>query len=282
MATSPKPAEDTSEDENLRLIKERVAQQAETSAEPAPSILDDMDDETKALIASANEQATEIIPYQPGERNTSEEIEQSDVKMPRLKLSQAMSAVAQREDNPIPAGRWYLTQGNVDLGQVIDVVPLKMFKHRSLFRTGIGLLCRSNDMVNGIGNPGGKCDACALQRWKRNPDGSSTPPACNINYNYPVIVLPFGEDQDPSVAMLTFSRTSSDAAKELNGAKQVSLKDWNGTTYRIGRDVARNVKGTFFVAKVISSEKTSPENIELAKNYMGDTDSDSFEDDDTE
>jgi len=277
MATTAKESSDqTPEDENLKLIQERVAKQAESSPEPQGEEIE-MDEETKALIASANESSTELIPYRPGERNTSQEIEQEDVKLPRLKLAQAMSDVAQREENPIPAGQWYLTQGNVALGPSVQIVPLRMFKHRSLYRTGIGLLCRSMDMVNGVGTPGGKCEACALSKWRQTDEGNRVPPACNVNYNYPVIVLT--EKDDPSLAMLTFSRTGSDAAKTLNGIKQVSLKSWEQKTHTLGRKLVKNTKGNFFVPEVTTSENTHPELLEIAKQAMG-ADDDDFDDDD--
>jgi hypothetical protein len=179
-------------------------------------------------------------------------IDRGDVTYPRIKLGQQMS---QRVvDGEIPAGHWYLNIDGTDLGRVVKIVPLSMFKHRSLFVQGKGLLCRSYDLVQGVGVPGIACEGCDLAKW--GPD--SQPPSCRLNYNYLVMVVPEEDPFDPTTAIVTFQSTSVGAAKMLNAMKLQRAGQegpWYTHRYILTSELKKGARGAYNVAKIQPADR---------------------------
>lgn len=216
-------------------------------------------------------------------RDLSREIDRADVIMPRLKISQAMSAVntayaTSKGASGVGQGNWYISTTQKNLGDTIYIVPVDMQKSRSMFVTGKGLMCRSFDLLQGEGDPGILCEGtdeeqdtlpsnargCPLRLWERNPEtGTNVPPKCGINYNYPVLILdPDDMENGPTTpAILTFRSTASGAAKLLNSiVTEGVLTDpvWHEVILKLSLQAKNNSKGTFFVPVVEYHNDTTP------------------------
>lgn len=234
----PKAAENNIEARVLERIK--AAEQAESEAEYA--------EPTTAVLPTIRETSDLAIPVYEDRAHT---LDQSDIAMPRIRLGQAMSAAVQNE--LVKKGQWYLSPDNSPLGEEIDVVLLNMFKHLAYFEPGSGLMCRSYDLVQGVGDPGIECAICPLSKWPPREVGGS--PKCGLYYNYTALILrsEANEDDEPLMGILSLGRTSTSVAKQINSFKSTRAGlqgPWYKQWYRLGSKRTENKMGIFHTATV--------------------------------
>lgn len=193
------------------------------------------------------------------------QITQQDTVIPRLKICQAMSKV--NTDKQVSMGEWYRSPQNKSLGETILVAIADMFKSRSYFEQGQGVLCRSFDLIKGEGDPGIACEGsqeemddptisadergCPLRLWTEEGD-RRIPPPCGIAYNYPLLIL---DPEDPSegptkTAMLSLRSTATKIAKQINTIILDNEGDWSTVVLELGVTSTSNTKGTFYVPTV--------------------------------
>jgi len=198
-------------------------------------------------------------------------LSQSDMVMPRLALSQAMSKV--NSNDIVRQGNFYHTMRNENLGPEVFIVPLDMQKSLSFFITGEGVSCRSYDLIQGVGDPGIRCDDCSLKEWGRE-DGRNIPPKCQLAYNYPVLVLRAVEedgelvpdwDARPLTALWTARGTAVQAAKAINSNKTSMFEEWFESFYILSAKKQSNLKGTFYVPSVEHGGETEGDVLALAR-----------------
>jgi hypothetical protein len=200
----------------------------------------------------------------------------NDVAIPKLKLSQAMSKV--NTDDAVRQGNWYISTTSQNLGPEIYIVPVDMQMSYSKFDSGIGVVCRSFDLIHGEGDPGILCEGteaeienpdltpkdrgCPHRLWtKDEATGKNVPPPCGKNYNYPVLILDPDNRQDgkPILAILTLRSTAAQTAKLINSiVTEGVLTDpvWHETVLKLGVEKKTNTRGTFFVPTVDYVEET--------------------------
>lgn len=203
-------------------------------------------------------------------RDMSRELTAKDLVIPKLKLAQGLSSVAKlygttRGKEGIPAGVWYHTTTNRDLGETVYFIPVFYQKTRSMFEQGTGVVCRSFDLMHGEGNPGGLCEGtmeeinlgvaedergCPFRLWNRTEAGNQPPP-CGETYNYTGLIVLDPEHPESSEtlqAMLQMRSTHVNAAKQLNTAVVTYAGgDWAGCVIEIGVEARSNRKGDFFI-----------------------------------
>ena len=193
------------------------------------------------------------------------QIDQSDLIMPRLMLSQAMSKV--NTDDIVRQGNWYHTGANENLGKEVLIVPMDQRKSRSRMDKDSGqVVCRSTDMVQGVGDPGILCEGteeeryslpaeqrgCEFRHWKR-VEGRNIPPECPIAYNFPVLIV---SDRDPEVAtfrraILTLRGTGSPAGQAIISAAYDQELPYHQLLFKLGVAAKTNARGqTFFTPSV--------------------------------
>ena len=126
--------------------------------------------------------------------------ETKSFKLPRLRLMQALSPAVAEET--AKAGEWRLD--NVEeLTLPIVVIPIQQVGRReNRDDDSFDLLCFSEDMLTGIGEPGGDCNSCPLNRWA-GQRGNRTPPVCTEIQAFVVYIPKNGE-----IAQIDLSRTS--------------------------------------------------------------------------
>ena len=208
-------------------------------------------------------------------------IDTSDIVMPKLKVCQAMSKAnteysTSKGKSGVPMGNWYHSTKNVNYGDTVYFIPADMRKTRAMFVQGQGLMCRSFDMRNGEGDPGGSCEGtfeeihllpetargCPLRLWMRDPaTKSNTPPKCGVTYNYPGLLIADIDDPEKTrmeQVVLQFRSTATQAAKTLNTVVMSEGEgQWANVILEMTLDTRTNPKGTFFVPVVDFFERTN-------------------------
>jgi hypothetical protein len=254
--------------------RKAAAEKARTTKAAAPQNMPTIDVEpseisnptqTKApLVSSQDSPATGRSVALP-QVDYTRQIDQSDLIMPRLMLSQAMSKV--NTDDIVRQGNWYHTGANENLGKEVLIVPMDQRKSRSKMDKDTGqVVCRSMDMVHGVGDPGILCEGteeeryslpadergCEFRHWKR-VDGKNIPPECPIAYNFPVLIV---SDRDPEVAtfrraILTLRGTGSPAGQAIISAAYDQELPYHQLMFKLGVAAKTNARGqTFFTPSV--------------------------------
>lgn len=100
--------------------------------------------------------------------------------------------------------------------------------------------CKSNDGIEGVGNPGGKCATCPLSQWGAN----GAPPQCALSYDR--LMFDFHTGQ---LGIMSFARTKIKAIQEF----QRAIRARNGGTipmwaYKV--IVRSERRENFFVPKI--------------------------------
>ena len=262
----------TTQAELIRKRREARAVEAAkkaAAAKPTESPVDDADDTDSAKeapkriqsLSRAREGATGAIANRP-QVDLTRQIDATDMVMPKLKLSQAMSKV--NSEDIVRQGNWYHSVSNRNFGKTVYFVPVDMRKSRSYFVQGQGVLCRSFDLLKGEGDPGMLCEGeeverydgtpasergCPLRLWERDPDkGINRPPACGITYNYPGLIVLDPDDPDSKTmrVLLQLRSTATKTAKTINTLMTEGDLGWGELILELGVQQTSNTKGTFF------------------------------------
>lgn len=183
-----------------------------------------------------------------------ENIERNDMTLPRLAICQSLSPQRKKSDPKFIAGldegQWFNTITQKIYGTSVLVVPLLVFKSRVLFRDqkeGGGILCRADDAVIGIGEPGGNCSKCPLAQFN---DGEA--PECTMFYNYVSVVLTDAK-QIPSIedmAVASFKSTGLKAARDWNALLKLRNVDAFAGVYQLDSVETKNSQGVWYAAAV--------------------------------
>lgn len=209
-------------------------------------------------------------------------IDVGDLIIPKLRLTQAMSKTnmlyqTTRGKEGVQQGNWCHSVTGENLGETVYFIPVDMRKSRALFIQGSGLTCRSFDLLNGEGDPGGACEGsyeermtmpadrrgCPLRLWNDNQ-----PPKCGVTYNFPGLVIRETEIDDPSKAkpiqaILQLRSASTSAAKAINTFMvNEGGGVWHNLILELGVEVKTNTRGTFYVPTVDFYDTTDAEGFE--------------------
>lgn len=190
-----------------------------------------------------------------------EEVEQSDLVIPRLALCQSMTHERKKNDPKyIPGleeGQFFNNVTRKIYGDKVNIVPVFFFRTRIRFNPlddGGGIRCSAQDGKHGTGDPGGDCSRCKLQLFS---DGE--PPECTEFKNLAAIVVP--EKGLPAVEdalVVSFKSSGLATAKSWNTMiRQRGLDHW-ASVFTLSSATKKNDKGEFFVPKVdFCQERTS-------------------------
>lgn len=164
-----------------------------------------------------------------------ENVQQSDLEIPRLKLVQALSPELQTYDT-LKAGHFFHTAAEHIFTEPVRVVPIYMDRRFILWNpreAGGGILARADDGVHWVPanksftvkldkKDGGKqvtwktadtVEASGLANWGTlNPDDPDSPPAATLMYSF---IVAFPDHPDLMPAVLTFQRSSIRAGRRF-------------------------------------------------------------------
>jgi hypothetical protein len=168
-------------------------------------------------------------------REGQEEMDRSDFTLPRIAIAQTLSpALKKNKPQYIPdlvVGQMYNTVTKEIYGEEITFVAVMFAKARIYFEDinkGGGILCQSQNGVNGGHLSPASCDACSKSQFL---DGNT--PECNKFMNYPGFVLDPKTKAIRSMAAVSLKSTGVKIAKQWNSVIRMSNLPTYGITYKI-------------------------------------------------
>lgn len=201
-----------------------------------------------------------------------------DFVPPRVKVLQPMSQ--ESVDEKGKPGDFYNTLTGQAYGTKVRVVPLFTFMNRvfivradkkaeadaKLVAAGMdklpegdGLMCRSIDMMHGVGDPGTLCDQCPMAQW----EGRTKAPLCAETYNLAALT------ERGEVVFLQMAKSSAKVGKKMNSALRFrSAQPW-ATFWDWSTTKEQNDRGTFYTPDfAITDEDTPPELLSEARRFV--------------
>lgn len=256
-----------------RTLKPQAKVASPTSTPVSGAVDDHEDDEFEDTVTDSTVQA-EVRAITQAPRggaialpiNRARAIDERDVIMPRLALSHGQSKVV--TSGILPAGIWYHSTSNANLGDSIYVIVTDMRKTMSYYVNGEGLKCRSFDLIKGEGDPGVMCfgtqeeidegipesqRGCALRLWgERDSAGRSERPDCQMSYNFPLLIM---DPEDPyngtaRQALLTLRGTATTAGKQIISTVTESGNMWHELVFQLSVGQKTGPRGTYYVPLV--------------------------------
>lgn len=201
-----------------------------------------------------------------------ENVDQTDLVLPRIKLLQPLSPEVQEAnegDAKVEAGHLFNTLTQQDYGPSIIFIPVIHFKSRIYWRNreeGGGIQCAAQNGVNPVATSEDTfakvCTECTLPNWKNDAEiGEDKAPKCTIYYNFAIII-----DGETNPIALSMERTKVKTAKKL-----LSLITYTGNLdmfakkYKIGVTKEKNKRGTWYNYTIEPVGFVSPEEFKLAE-----------------
>lgn len=222
MATKPKTT------------KEKKPAAKPQAALPEPKGMDAYVGEGKAEVMEDDEVGTSAIVAYTDKPTFSS----GDIVPAMLRLAQGLTPEVQ--DGSAKPGQWLLP--GFKPYDAVTIVPL-MFAKRREYRDEDGqAVCVSDNSLEGIGDPGGICEACEMNKWA-GERGKRKPPPCTFMYAYMVYVL-----EADSIAILYFKKTSIGIGRMLNA--MVAQKGMRETAIRLSSKSQSGKKGSYFTPMI--------------------------------
>lgn len=237
--------------------KKTEPKRAPVKATPAPAA---KPEETKNVPA-VRTQNTQVAKRSSGKLagRGFENVEKSDLLLPRLKLLQPLSPEVAELDQK--AGTIFLPLGNKSYGNKIEVTPVLHFRSRIKWiprDDGGGIDCSSPDsrVPRDTTKYASSCAACPEALWNENAKNSKEKqPRCSMSDNFLCLV---GDSTEP--VLITFDRSKLKTSKKwysLGGLKSGSdMWDW---VYELSVVPEKNDKGdNYFNYSIKDLNKPSP------------------------
>jgi hypothetical protein len=251
--------------------KPAIRQQQARPAAPAPQRSGEI---VKHANGGALAEVPEYLRRAPGEPPAGlENLERSDMTLPRLALAQALSPQLSESDpkyiEGLRPGMFFNTITRENYGKTVQLVPLLFYKTRILFGpldSGGGLRCQSQDNLIGIGEPGGTCIKCPESQFgsARNGEGKGT--NCNQFFNYAALIVGSDGGVTPE-GLLVFSLKSSalKVAKDWNALIRIRNLDIFAGVYEVKSVERKNEVGRWFEPVIQPAGNVTRETYEAAK-----------------
>jgi hypothetical protein len=219
----------------------------------------------------------EYLRKQPGEPPAGlENLERSDMTLPRLGLAQALSPQVSESDpksiENLRPGMFFNTITREIYGKKVQLVPLLFYKTRILFGSmdeGGGLRCQAPDNLIGIGEPGGSCIKCPFSQFgsARNGEGKGT--ACNQFFNYAALVVKDGTVSPEQLLVFSLKSSGLKVAKDWNALIRIRNLDIFAGVYELTSVERKNEVGRWYEPVIQPAGNVTPETYEAAKLAYG-------------
>jgi hypothetical protein len=202
-----------------------------------------------------------------------EEVEQGDLTVPQMRLCQSLTPQRQEGEpkyiKSLREGEYFNTVTGENYGKLVQIVPLMFFKNRIRFRDkneGGGILCRSDDMRTGIGDPGGACVTCQYNQFGSAKNGKGKGKACTEFYNFPALVVPEDGSVSPdSIVVRSFKSSGVPVAKDWLAMMRLRGIDMYGGVYEITSASKKFAEGTSYIEVVKPAGNVNKEGYEVAQ-----------------
>lgn len=209
-----------------------------------------------------------IVPRISGEQNLPagfDEIEEGDIKMPRLSILQGLSEVV--IDGKAKMGQLGNSLTKEIYGDEIDFIPLFMFKTRAQFdiERGLVMMSRDNEVVTMaidefaefLGKP---VEEVPGANWNKDE-----PPSFSTVYNFPVLLV---NRLNQFPISLSLMRTATKVAKELLSMARFSGEDMFARVYTLKSEIVKGDKGTYAVPVIDFKRRCEDDEYAIAKKFF--------------
>jgi len=196
-----------------------------------------------------------------------DDMDQDDLIIPFAKLMQPLSPEVQDDEHPAKVGDLVNSLTGHVYGKELKFVPIIFQKRRINFRDideGGGIVCGSNnsklpDMGDILSQ---RCMGCEHSQWV-----GDDPPACNLMYTFPSIVLGKVESENKLVA-ISFGKTSFKAGKRLVNIARMAGGDIFSRPYSLTTHKVKKDKFIWFQFEAEMAGKLSPADFKEAEGYF--------------
>ena len=246
----PKKPEDEKEvlkGEQLPLFDEM------TGASPATDSAVDPDESGLAVIPDIDETAgTALFSTNPTD------FDMGDIVPPLLRLGQGLSPEVQ--EGVAKPGQWLLS--GFDALDSVIVVPLAFARRRELRDNDTNsIMCSSNNGELGVGEPGGLCADCPMNKWS-GEGKNRKPPACTFFYSYMVYITEFD-----TAALINFKKTALGSARMLNSL--IQRHKFGSLAVKLTAKSQKGKKGSYFIPQIgVVTQEDAKVALEQAKIYV--------------
>ena len=253
-----KPATKTPAEKKAETAKQKKAAEAKKKTAEAKA------------VAVVEEQAVSLPMVGGGAAGRGfDEFEDDDLIIAYAKLMQPLSPEVQEDEGQfeeVSQGDLLNSLTGANYGTKLTFIPLLFKKRRIKWiprDDGGGMECGSgNARIPDTGEMlSASCSMCPHSKWTRGPEidkqGNEVagtmvnrPPACDLLYVFPSMVITEGTEDADRLVAITFSRTSFNAGKRLVNIARMSGGDIFRKPYMISTRKEKNDKGIFFVIDV--------------------------------
>lgn len=189
-------------------------------------------------IKSAEMEIPEWLKGEVGQQHGLENVDQSDLLLPRLGLCQALSPQRRKSDSSyiegLNEGELFNTVTKEIYGEEIEIVALFFFKNRIKFNPieeGGGIDCIS---INGV--DGGRicpdgCSACKFSVWgngETEGDATNDSPLCTVYHNFMAFAM-----KDNSPVAMSFKSTGLKVSKQFLASVRLTNMPMYARKYKI-------------------------------------------------
>lgn len=201
-----------------------------------------------------------------------ENLERSDMTLPRLGIAQALSPQLSESDpkyiEGLRPGNFFNTITRENYGKQVQLVPLLFYKTRILFGPideGGGLRCQAPDNLIGIGEPGGTCIKCPFSQFgsARNGEGKGT--ACNQFFNYAALIVNDGSVSPEGLLVFSLKSSALKVAKDWNALIRIRNLDIFAGVYELTSVERKNDIGRWYEPVINPAGNVTRETYEAAK-----------------
>lgn len=229
-------------------------------------------DEEKALVPKQSQEIAVpdyLLPKDGEGARGRENVDKSDLVLPRLKLLQPLSPEAQDEDKDAEAGHLYNTLTQQDFGSSIIFIPIVHFKSRIYWRdrdddSGERIICSASDGLHPTSQEFAElCINCKNQAWNNKAsDPKDKAPKCTMLYNFAILI-----EGDASPIALSMERSKIKVAKKLLSLITCTGKlDMFAKKYKLGVTKEKNKKGIWFNYDITPVGFVTAEEFKVAEN----------------
>jgi hypothetical protein len=206
--------------------------------------------------SAALAEVPEFLREDLGKRTGMEQVEQSDLLLPRLGLCQALSPQRRKSDSAfIPGleeGKLFNTVTKEIYGDTLEIISLFFFKNRIKYidiDEGGGIDCISTNGIDGGRISPDGCSICKFSTWgngEKDDEHGNDAPECTQYHNFMAFVM----GDNPTPIAISYKATGLKVSKQLLAAIRMTRLPMYAKKYRVSVVEMQKDKNVWFEKKI--------------------------------
>lgn len=186
-----------------------------------------------------------------------EQVDQSDILIPRLGLCQSLSPQRRKDDKAfiegLQEGQLFNTVTQEIYGSEVKVIPLFFFKNRIKYfdiEDGGGIDCTSANAIDGGRISPVGCSSCRFSTWGNgatDDEHGNDPPECTLYHNF----MSFTFHSDPSPLAISYKATGLKLSKQLLAGVRLTRLPMYAKEYKVTVVEMREGKNLWYEKKLV-------------------------------